>query len=711
MRYRRNHSISPHFEVEALEPRILLSGTTETVLSLEPFTLPTDAIIAEAKIDSTNAPSRSVRRTRTPGDRFENNNTANRARDLGTLVGINRWDRLSFHQGDQDDWFTLTWFGRAGRQDRISVRSMTSTRTNLSLYLYNDQGKLVRFKRNPRRLNDYLQLHKLKGGTYTLRIHSDAPNPHYELTTRTPSDILEDEHENNDRWWDASHLGTADKKLTTSKLTMDNSDGEPDPVDWYTFDLTDTGGVSAEVDIQFKHSQGDLDMVLYGPDGYWIDGSFSATNNEAISLAGQAAGRYFLVVYGYHGATNPDYTLTITAPLEPHASDEGTDPVSDAPVAGDPSTWTVLVYAAADNNLESFGLIDVNEMESATLPDWMRAGVLLDRAEGYSSAQGNWTDTRVGEILQDNNPYAITSTMTSWGERNMGDPDTLIEFVEWGVANLPAENYALVIWNHGGGIDGIASDDTSGDHLTVAELDYAMNELDGVVDVLGFDACLMGSVEVVTAVSDSVKYVVGSEALEGGNGWDYRDLINDLRGQGRNMGARRFARTVVNSARDDAAISTLSAIDTNAVNTFTTALRQFTNRAFNWANKSDWRKLSAARNRSDKFYNSAFRDLGDFLTEVVNSNINGSIRQRARVALNAYNAMIINNYAARRDNGTGLHAYMPAGSFRSFYGAMDFNTQTNWQAFVQQIQASDDRVAASSGRAGALWNAPALMTI
>ena len=82
----------------------------------------------------------------------------------------------------------------------------------------------------------------------------------------------------------------------------------------------------------------------------------------------------------------------------------------------------------------------------------------------------------------------------------MGDPAELSEFLLWTHANYPAEHYALVFWNHGGGF-WIASDDTDGGMIDVTngELESALRPLvdqRGPIDVVAFDACNMAQWEV-----------------------------------------------------------------------------------------------------------------------------------------------------------------------------------------------------------------------
>ena len=70
------------------------------------------------------------------------------------------------------------------------------------------------------------------------------------------------------------------------------------------------GTASNYVRIDFAQSQGDLDMVVYRADGTTVAGSSTGNgNSEIISLNGAAAGTYYVKVYGYLGASNPNYTL------------------------------------------------------------------------------------------------------------------------------------------------------------------------------------------------------------------------------------------------------------------------------------------------------------------------------------------------------------------------------------------------------------------
>ncbi len=197
--------------------------------------------------------------------------------------------------------------------------------------------------------------------------------------------------------------------------------------------------------------------------------------------------------------------------------------------------WTILIYMAADNDLESFALADLNEMEYVGSSDAVNVVVQIDRAAQYDTSAGNWTDTRRFLITQDRQITNLASEPVQIiGETNTGDPTTLANFLTWGIITYPARHYALVIWDHGGSWQGVAWDVASdNDDLQLSELRAALEQattqtgLDQL-DLIGFDACLMGAFEVYQSIAPYAKYGVASAELVPGDGWDYLGLLQAL---------------------------------------------------------------------------------------------------------------------------------------------------------------------------------------
>jgi hypothetical protein len=194
--------------------------------------------------------------------------------------------------------------------------------------------------------------------------------------------------------------------------------------------------------------------------------------------------------------------------------------------------WTVLVYMTADNNLEGDALRDLLEMSSIDSGTDLRFVVQADRAAGEAAGSfvnvGDWTSTKRFIVRR-----GTAQNVTDLGEVNMGLSTSLSDFVTWGINTYPGERYMLVFWDHGGGWKGFGWDDSElvagvPDHLTLAEIATGIQaglaaNTKGVtkLDMVGFDACLMATIEVAESMKPYANYLLASEEVEPGHGWDW----------------------------------------------------------------------------------------------------------------------------------------------------------------------------------------------
>ena len=195
--------------------------------------------------------------------------------------------------------------------------------------------------------------------------------------------------------------------------------------------------------------------------------------------------------------------------------------------------WTLLIYLNADNNLEQAGILDLQEMVAAETNGRLHVLVQIDRAAGESTADGDWQTTRRYKISGQQ-----TELLADLGETNMGDPAVLADFLTWGLQTYPANRTALILWDHGAGWNGIAFDNNAPpfdqpDHLTLPDLRtgietaLAATSLDKL-DIIAFDACLMGQLDVFQTLHPLADFAVGSQELTPGQGWDYSLLLSAL---------------------------------------------------------------------------------------------------------------------------------------------------------------------------------------
>lgn len=209
--------------------------------------------------------------------------------------------------------------------------------------------------------------------------------------------------------------------------------------------------------------------------------------------------------------------------------------------------WTVMVYLDAESNLEPYAFQDMDEMEKAGSDEHVNIVVMVDWHPDFAnikaSTDGGLTfsptdHTWRGFLLpeQDNNDKRVTLYPAPGEngflmERNMGDPAEITEFVNWGVANFPAQKYALVLWDHGLGWKANLWDESTDpeDEIHMGELDDALAATPVVLDLIGFDECLMAMIEVAYQVYDHANVFVGSQELESAYGWPYEPILKALK--------------------------------------------------------------------------------------------------------------------------------------------------------------------------------------
>ena len=194
----------------------------------------------------------------------------------------------------------------------------------------------------------------------------------------------------------------------------------------------------------------------------------------------------------------------------------------------EPTAWTYLIYSLSDTDLEPFMLADLIEASEVGSGDEVNIIALVDREEGYTDESlVNLDDFTTAKVL-----YVGAQEMEELGdlgEIDMADPHVLASFVEFGLNTFPADNYALTISDHGGGWTGIGPDHSSGEVLDLSEIASALDAGLAVtdeerIDLLGFDACLMATYEVASTLAPYADFMLASEELEPGHGWDYRSL-------------------------------------------------------------------------------------------------------------------------------------------------------------------------------------------
>ena len=188
---------------------------------------------------------------------------------------------------------------------------------------------------------------------------------------------------------------------------------------------------------------------------------------------------------------------------------------------------TVMIYVCG-SDLESDGgaaTADINEILYATPSDNVRVILQTGGAKEWQNSVVDadtcqrWLATADGLVLLDDA-----------GQQNMTDPQTLTDFIQFSAEQYPANRNILVLWDHGGGtLGGYGSDEHYPDGtMSLSQIDQALTGANVVFDWIGFDCCMMGTVENAFVAEKHADYLIASQRSEPGGGWYYTDWLNAL---------------------------------------------------------------------------------------------------------------------------------------------------------------------------------------
>lgn len=192
----------------------------------------------------------------------------------------------------------------------------------------------------------------------------------------------------------------------------------------------------------------------------------------------------------------------------------------------DKKEQTILIYIIG-SNLESedaSASVDILEMLNSDI-DVDKCNVVLFTGGAYEWHNGISADSNGIYFLagkgEDRGFYTAFETD---GLLDTADPSTLSFFLNAAYYLFPAQQYNLILWDHGGGILGYGPDEITRHVMGLKGISGALENSPFKKIPLGwiaFDACLMATVEVATAVKDYADYLLASEEVMTSLGLNY----------------------------------------------------------------------------------------------------------------------------------------------------------------------------------------------
>ena len=338
-------------------------------------------------------------------------------------------------------------------------------------------------------------------------------------------------------------------------------------------------------------------------------------------------------------------------------------------------TVTILVYICG-TDLESRNAMatrDIQEMTKANISDKVN---LILYTGGCKRWQNNVMSSSKNQVFQVVNGSLRKLAETS--AQPMTDPATLQSFLEFGRDNFPADRNILIFWDHGGGsVSGYGYDEKNGGgSMSLGKINSALKNVGQKYDFIGFDTCLLATVENALMLSSYSDYMIASEETEPGIGWYYTDWLSML-SKNTSVPTLDLGKKIIDDFVSACASqcrgqqTTLSMVDLAELgSTLGPDFKSFSQDTQELIQNDSYKQVSSARNSTREFAKSTGIDQIDLVHFAKNMGTEAG----DRLAATLLSAVKYNRTSSNMTNAYGLSAYFPyraMGKVRQALSALD----------------------------------------
>ncbi len=412
------------------------------------------------------------------------------------------------------------------------------------------------------------------------------------------------------------------------------------------------------------------------------------------------------------------------------------------PITKEKSDWLLLVYMAADNNLNYFAWHNIKQMATTGSNKNITVVIQLNEPGANKKTQRYLIEHNKALLLNEDQVAAGTKL-------NTGDPNTLINFCLETINQFPSNHIALVLWDHGTGyldpmrakvmnphelfqlnpsdmmlelnrtdndfinqidytgyLRGICFDETYHSYLSNQKLDYALKtictNIQRKFDFIGLDACMMQMLEFGCLLQPYAHLMVGSQEVELGAGWNYKYILAPF--SEKSFSATEFTDHIVSCYQraysritHDYTLSAVNLTDISAladnINTVANLLQQCLK-----VQEHNSVKYTLANCRSKKnctcfdepsyldlghLYNNILANIGNFKLKTNQETI-GQLKNELENGLKILQKTILANTKGKNlINAQGLSIYFPEKNIHISYPKTPFAAHNNWANLIQ----------------------------
>ncbi|MBF5007538.1 clostripain-related cysteine peptidase [Diaphorobacter caeni] len=369
--------------------------------------------------------------------------------------------------------------------------------------------------------------------------------------------------------------------------------------------------------------------------------------------------------------------------------------------SGEKAKTTMMVYLVA-SNLEESGVEDLENMLKARASNDVNvvleigggetagtfAGIDMTRLSRYhlqpKSGGNGWSIERLPESQQP-------------AQTAMNQPDTLRDFIRWAAEQYPAQQYALTLWDHGGGpVHGFGQDDAlgGGKIMPLNDIVSAIKQAGVHFELIGFDACLMASVEVASMLAPHANYLVASEEVT--TGWQWTDVVNHMVDHPSSTGAD-LGKAIVESYKTfdrtgKLSFTAYSVTDLQRVNALVAVLEKASaslQQSLQNGGLNAWWTIALARREAEDFQSNIFSTTSDLVDAKSLVHELGDVNMLSSALVSEFDAALaaaVVHLDGGEDDASGLMMYFPRYSMLNTEMQEKFSglafAGSNYRAFV-----------------------------
>jgi hypothetical protein len=199
--------------------------------------------------------------------------------------------------------------------------------------------------------------------------------------------------------------------------------------------------------------------------------------------------------------------------------------------------WTMLIYFATHVGSETLKQAVRNDLkEMRSVGSGTYANVIVEYHRPETGVADGAEDLRL-ELPAAPVQAGGEDPLDGWkvvghlGDSDSGSADTLADFLTWGIKTYPAQRFAVILHGHGLAWQGFGLDEPHGTQIAVPELSSAFERARSQAlggdrfELVMFDACLMGTIEVAAEMQPHARYFLSSENVELSAGQPYATVL------------------------------------------------------------------------------------------------------------------------------------------------------------------------------------------